>query len=164
MAAPQRQELEGPFDEVLERCLQWVLRSTPVGPDGRALADSVVSVDQVARTVGFAWADGRKCAADAQVVGFLIQEEGSFPGVSLWRWGWDDPSFAKEMTQHASELRKYGQAHKVEELQLPTMRVHKGRCWAFAALAAALSGATGTVGCPVGDKMVLLTIGPLRDG
>lgn len=160
--ALQGKELEGPFNEVLERCIAWVKDDTPAGPGGRALADSALTVDQRARRVEFAWRDGKKARAEAQVVGFLIQEPGGAPGESLWRWGWDDPSFEKGMVKHALELKKYGEKRRIAELSLPQMKVHRDRCWGFAGLAAALSGAAGAVGCPVDGKLVLLTIGPVK--
>lgn len=160
--APHGKELEGPINEVLERCMEWVLENTPKGPNGRALEDSVITVDQRARRAEFAWSDGKKARADAQVIGFLIPEEGSPQGVSLWRWGWDDPSFDKNMVKHGLELKKYGEKRKIEEFLLPTMRVHKARCWTYAGLAAVLAGASGAVGCPVDGKLVLLTIGPVK--
>ena len=161
--APSGKDLERPINEVLQRCMDWALETAPRGPNGRALEESVVTVDQRARRCDFAWRDGKKARAEAQIIGFLLPEAGSSdPNVSLWRWGWDDPSFDKAMIKHAQDLKKYGERRKIEELLLPTMRVHRTRCWMFAALAAALSGASGTVGCPVDNKLVLLTIGPLK--
>jgi hypothetical protein len=157
--APHGKELEGPINEVLDRCWEWMVDATPKGPGNRALEDAAITVDQKARRAEFAWADGKKARADAQIVGFMIQEPGAAPGVSLWRWSWDDPSFDRNMTKHAQELKKFGEKRKIEEFSLGQMRVHKARAWKFAALAAALSGAAGAVGCPVGDKLVLLTIG-----
>jgi hypothetical protein len=160
--APQGKELEGPFNEVLDRCFAWASDNTPSGPGGRDLKDTQITVDQKNRRAEFLWSDGKKARADAQVIGFCIQEEGSAPGVSLFRWSWDDPSFDKAMTRHALELRKYGEKRKIAELSLPQMRVHRDRCWKFAALAAALAGATSAVACPVDSKLVFVTIGPLK--
>jgi hypothetical protein len=160
--APQGKQLEGPINDVLERCWDWVLETTPKGPNGRALEESEITVDQRARRVEFAWSDGKKAKADAQIIGFLVQEEGSAPGVSLFRWAWDDPSFDKAITKHAQELKKFGEKRKIEEFSIPQMRVHSQRCWKFAALAAALNGATGAVGCTVEGKLVLLTIGAVK--
>jgi hypothetical protein len=161
--APHGKDLEGPINEVLDRCFEWAVDNLPTGPGGRKLEDSQLTVDQKNRRAEFVWNDGKKARADAQVIGFCIQEEGSAPGVSLFRWAWDDPSFDKAITKHALELKKYGEKRKIEELAtLKTMRVHRERCWKFAALAAALSGATAAVGCPVDGKLVFVTIGPLR--
>ncbi len=160
--APHGKELEGPINGVLERCMEWILEHNPKGPNGRPLEESVMTVDQRARRAEFAWSDGKKARAEAQIIGFLIQEEGSAPGVSLWRWGWDDPSFDKNMVKHSLEMKKYGEKRKIDELTLPTTRVHKARCWSYAGLAAVLAGASGVAGCPVDDKLVLLTIGPVK--
>jgi hypothetical protein len=161
--APQGRELEGPINDVLDRCWEWMTDATPKGPNGRPLEESAITVDQKARRAEFAWPDGKKARAEAQIIGFMIQESGQAPGVSLWRWAWDDPSFDKNMTKHALELKKWGEKRKIEELAtLKQMRVHKARAWKFAALAAALTGSSGAVGCPVGDKLVLLTIGPVK--
>lgn len=160
--APSGKDLEGPINNVLQRCMDWVLNDTPSGPQGRRLEDSQPTVDQRARRVEFQWQDGKRARADAQIVGFLIQETGQPAGVSLWRWGWDDPSFDKAMTKHGLELKKYGEKRQIEEFSIPTMRVHRDRCWAFAGLAAALNGASGAVACPVDDKLVILTIGPVK--
>lgn len=160
--APQGKALEGPINEVLDRCFEWATDELPKGPNGRLLEESAVTVDQKARRAEFAWPDGKKARADAQIIGFMIQEPGSAPGVSLWRWAWDDPSFDRNMVKHALELKKWGEKRRIEEFSLAQMRVHKGRAWRFASLAAALNGAVGAVGCPVDDKMVLLTIGPLK--
>lgn len=160
--APQGRDLEGPINDVLDRCMAWMVDNTPKGPNGRDLKDSQITVDQKNRRAEFQWSDGKKARADAQVIGFCIQEEGSAPGVSLFRWSWDDPSFDKAMTKHAAELKKYGEKRKIEEFSLKQMRVHQGRIWKFAALAAAISGATAAVACPVDNKLVFVTIGPLR--
>ena len=160
---PHGKDLERPINDVLQRCMDWALETAPKGPNGRALEESVVTVDQRARRCEFGWSDGRKARADAQIVGFLLPDTGAGdPNVSLWRWGWDDPSFDRNMIKHAQELRKYGARRRIDELLLPTIRVHRARCWMFAALAAVLTGASGTVGCPVDDKLVLLTVGPLK--
>lgn len=160
--APQGKDLEGPINDVLDRCMAWMVENTPKGPNNRALADSQITVDQKNRRADFLWRDGKKARADAQVIGFCIQEEGGAPGTSLFRWSWDDPSFDKAMTRHALELKKYGERRHIQEFSLPTMRVHRDRCWKFAALAAALTGATAAVGCPVDGKLVFVTIGPLK--
>jgi hypothetical protein len=160
--APQGKDLEGPINEVLDRCFDWSIDNLPKGPNGRELKDSQITIDQRNRRAEFVWSDGKKARADAQVIGFCIQEEGRAPGVSLFRWSWDDPSFDKAMTKHALELKKYGERRKIEELSIPQMRVHRERCWKFTALAAALTGAAGAVGCPVDDKLVFVTIGPLK--
>lgn len=160
--APHGRELEGPINDVLDRCMAWMVDNTPRGPNGRELKDSQITVDQRNRRAEFLWSDGKKARADAQVIGFCIQEEGSAPGTALFRWSWDDPSFDKTMTKHALELKKYGEKRRIEELTLKQMRVHQQRCWKFAALAAVLSGATAAVGCPVDGKLVFVTIGPLK--
>lgn len=161
--APSGRELEGPINDVLQRCMDWSLATAPTGPGRRPLEASTVTVDQRARRCDFVWPDGKKARADAQIIGFMVPEPGGGdPNATLWRWSWDDPSFDKAIVKHAQELRKYGSKHRIEELLLPQLRVHRTRCWMFAALAAALSGAAGTAGCPVDDKLVLLTIGPLK--
>ena len=163
MKAPAGKELEGPINEVLQRCMDWVIDGVPSGPQGRKLEDAQITGDQRARRVEFEWPDGKRARADAQVIGFLIQETGQPPGVSLWRWGWDDPGFDKAMVKHGLELKKYGEKRKIEEFSLTgAVRVHRDRCWAFTGLAAALNGAAGAVGCPVEDKLVMLTIGPVK--
>ena len=73
-----------------------------------------------------------------------------------------DPSFDRNIVKHGLELKKYGEKRKIAELTLPTMRVHKARCWTYVGLAAALNGAVGAVGCPVDGKLVLMTIGPVK--
>ena len=159
---PHGKELDGPVNDVLDLCNAWVLDNMPGGPGGRALETSTVTVDQRARRAEFVWPDGKKARADAQIIGFLVPEEGGAPGASLWRWGWDDPSFDKAMVKHAQELKKFGERRGIAELSLPSMRVHQARCWAYTALAAVLAGAAGTVGCPVEGKLVLMTIGPVK--
>lgn len=159
---PQGRDLEGPIDDVLDRCWAWALAATPSGPNGRKLDEAAVTVDQRARRAEFAWGDGKRVRAEAQTIGFFAPDPGGAPDMVLFRWAWDDPAFEKAMIRHALDLKRWGEKRRLGEFSTGAMRVPRARCWKFGALAAALSGAAATVGCPVDGKLVLLTVGPLK--
>jgi hypothetical protein len=161
---PQGRDLEGPINDVLVRCMNWAFDHAPPGPGGRQLKDASITVEQNRRRAVFQWKDGAKAHADAQIVGFYRPAPDAPPGAVHWRWAWDDPSFDKAMIKHALALKSYGERRKLAEFTIPVTFGHRDRCWNYAALAAALGGASGVAGCQVDDKMALLTIGPVQKG
>lgn len=160
MAAPPA--LDGPIDAAFEAAQFHVLAQMPRDFRGHRLDDARISLDQDRRLAIFTWA-GARAVADAQVVGLYMEAENN-PGLVTWRWGWSVELFRIELLQHVMALKKWGDARKLDETENIELLGHRERFWGFAMIAAALSGATGVVGVPGEGAMILLTIGPLRDG
>lgn len=159
MAAPP--DLNGPLDQVFESAQAHILAHMPREHRGHPVDTARIGLDQDRRLATFAWG-GVKAVADAQVVGLYLEAQDA-PGMVTWRWGWSTELFRIELLEHVMKLKSWGDARKVEEVDLMELLGHRERFWGFAMICATLNGAAGVVGLPSGDAMVLMTIGPLRD-
>lgn len=160
MAAPP--DLNGPLDAVFEAAQAHVLATMPREYAGHEISKARIGLDQDRRVATFAWGDV-KAVADAQVVGLYMEAQDA-PGMVTWRWGWSVELFQIELLEHVMKLKKWGDARKVEEVDLMELLGHRERFWGFAMICAVLNGASGVVGLPSHDAMVLMTVGRLRAG
>jgi len=154
-------DLSGPLDTVFETAQAHVLAHMPREFRGYPIDKARIGLDQDRRLATFAWG-GVSAVADAQVVGLYLEAADS-PGLVTWRWGWSVELFQIELLGHLMRMKKWGEARHVEELDLMELLGHRERFWGYAAICAALNGASGVIGLPSHDAMVLMTIGPLRD-
>jgi hypothetical protein len=76
-----------------------------------------------------------------------------------WLWGWNHPSVAEQLGEHARRVRDFGQRY---ELQAPTTRkitASKDDAWGFTAPACHLGGGQGGYNGSSGDIRVFMTYG-----
>lgn len=154
-------DLSGPLDAVFETAQQHVLSTMPRSYRGQPMDKPRVSLDQDRRVAIFDWGSV-KAEADASVVGLYLEAR-DVPGMVTWRWGWSTELFRDELLEHVMRLKKWGDARNSEETENIELLGHRERFWGWAMVAATLCGASGVVGIPRNDSMILLTIGPLRD-
>lgn len=154
-------DLDGPIDAVFEGAQAYILEHMPREHRGFSLSAAKISLDQDNRRAVFAWG-GARAVADAQVVGLFLESQDA-PGMVTWRWGWSTELFRDELLQHVMALKKWGDARGIAEVDLIELQGFRERFWGFAMICAVINGATGVIGIPRNDAMILLTIGPLRD-
>ncbi|MDZ4776655.1 MAG: hypothetical protein SGJ23_07710 [Alphaproteobacteria bacterium] len=157
-----RPYLDGPIDTAFENAQAHVLQHMPREYRGHAIDKARIALDQTRRLATFTWG-GVGAVADAQVVGLYLEAQDS-PGLVTWRWGWSTELFNIELLEHLMTLKKWGASRQLEEVDLLELLGHRERFWGLAMICAALNDADGVVGLPRNDAMVLMTIGPLRDG
>src|SRR5665213_2175829 len=83
---------------------------------------------------------------------------------STWLWGWDHPSVAAPLQEHARKLRAYGEEHDIDPLTTRKLSCAEGDAWEFAALACKLSDAQGAYRGPAGSTGVFVTFDNVRVG
>jgi hypothetical protein len=58
-------------------------------------------------------------------------------------WGWDHPSVAPALAEHAQQMLRHGQEHGFGRLTTLTFACSEQSCWGLTALAFLLCGANG---------------------
>lgn len=111
------------------------------------------SVDRNEGTITFTRPAGVVASAPVQIIGSLDTVEGT------WRWGWDHPSVAPPLDQHARRVRAWGEHHDVAELTTALIDADDDLAWRFAAIACELNAAQGAWRCDTGRTAVLVTFG-----
>ncbi|MBL8559915.1 MAG: hypothetical protein JNM47_14425 [Hyphomonadaceae bacterium] len=154
-------DVNGPIDSVFEGAQQHMMHHMPREYRGQRIDQARIGLDQERRLATFTW-DSVRAVADAQVVGIYMEAQDA-PGLVTWRWGWSTQLFRDELLQHVMTLKKWGDARKEIETENIELLGNMERFWGFAMICAVLNDATGVVGVPSNDAMILLTIGPLRD-
>src|SRR5262249_6441518 len=91
--------------------------------------------------------------APAQIIGTYDTQDGT------WLWGWDHPSVADPMAEHARRVHEYGEEHRILDLITRKLAGDELQAWEFAALACYLCGAQGTFRGPAGTALVYMTFG-----
>jgi hypothetical protein len=154
-------DLNGTLDEAFEKAKAHVLAHMPREYRGHAMDKPRVGLDQDRRVATFDWG-GVRAVADAQVIGLYLEAQ-DHPNLVSWRWGWSTHLFQDSLLEHVMRLKKWGDARKLDETTNIELLGYKERFWGYGMIAATLCGASGVVGLPRNDAMIIMTIGPLRD-
>jgi hypothetical protein len=120
------------------------------------LGEAAWSVDQSVGQIVFATPQGTRAEAPVQIIGTYNTEDGT------WLWGWDHPSVAPALSEHAKKVLAYGQEHGFTKLTTRKLQCSEQECWELAALAYLLCGANGAYRGPSGTARVFMTFGELR--
>ncbi|QDU58008.1 hypothetical protein Pan181_42330 [Aeoliella mucimassa] len=120
------------------------------------LTESEWGVDQDEGVLEFATPAGLIVTCKVQIIGTYDTTN------STWLWSWDNRSIEPALTEDASKLREYGQAHDLEELTTRKLDITEEKCWEFTALACKLCEAQGGYRGPAGTTMVFMTFGEPR--
>ena len=94
--------------------------------------------------------------APVQIIGTYNTEDGT------WLWGWDHPSVAAPLAEHAKRLLAYGQEHNIPRLTTRTLNCSEEDCWKLTALACLLCEAQGGYRGPAGTATVFMTFGEVK--
>lgn len=119
------------------------------------LGEADWSLDQEIGDLVFT-ARGIRATAPAQIIGTYNTNDGT------WLWGWDHPSVAPPLAQHANKLLKYGQQHGYRRLSTRQLKCTEQECWEFTALAFLLCEANGAYRGPAGPALVFMTFGQVK--
>jgi hypothetical protein len=120
------------------------------------LGQAAWSVDQDAGTITFTSPQGIIATAPVQFVGSYNSQGGT------WLWAWSNPSLEATLTEHAAQVRSFGQERGYEILTTPKLACPEEQCWELAALACKLAGAQGAYRGPAGAIRVFMTFGEVR--
>jgi len=141
------------FDTLLDQSMEELRLKTEAHDAGWGLGEADWSVDQDQGEIVFTRADGVTATAAVQIVGTYNSED------ETWLWGWDHPSVAPALQEHAKRVRDYGKKHGIEQLTTRKLVCSEGEAWQFAALACKLCDAQGAYRGPAGTAFVFMTFG-----
>lgn len=88
-------------------------------------------------TITFTLADGRRAIAPMQIIGTRSRQDDTF------LWGWDHPSVAEPLAQHAKRLLAWAEANTLTDVTTQLEVLPEEKIVEYTALAAHLSGAQG---------------------
>lgn len=141
------------FRQLVEKALNH-LRALTAAHDGTwRLAESEWSVDQDAGTIVFTNSSGTQATAPVQIIGTYNTQDGT------WLWGWDHPSVAPPLAEHAKRMLEYGREHSVAALTTRNFECSEDRCWELAAAACLICEAQGAYRGPAGAALAFMTFG-----
>jgi hypothetical protein len=114
------------------------------------------SVDQDKGCIQFFFADGTFAEADIQIVGTYNTLDGTY------LWGWDHPSVADNLREHAKLAKRFGEQHQLCKFATRKVECSEDEAWEFTAVAARLGNANGAYRAPSGSALVYMTFGEVR--
>jgi hypothetical protein len=120
------------------------------------LGKAAWDVDQDAGTIVFTTANGIRAEAPVQIIGTYNTQDGT------WLWGWDHPSVAPALAEHAKKVLAYGQQHGFARLTTRKLECTEQECWELTALAFLLCDANGAYRGPSGPARVFMTFGEVK--
>jgi len=137
----------------VERAMNGLQAMTAAHDGMWQIGQAAWSVNQDEGTITFDSPKGLRATAPVQIVGSYDTRDGT------WLWGWDNPSLAAPLTEHARKVRDYGQEHGYYALTTATFACPEDQCWELAALACMLCEAQGAYRGPSGTARVFMTFG-----
>jgi hypothetical protein len=140
------------YRALVERSMEELRLKTAAHDSGWGLGAADWAVDQDTGLITFT---GKKMVATApvQIVGTYYTQDGT------WLWGWDHPSVADELAEHARRVHDFGAEHSLDTLTTRKVACTEDEAWEFAALACHLCGAQGAYRGPAGTALVFMTFG-----
>lgn len=140
------------YRALIERSMEELRLKTAAHDSGWGLGAADWAVDQDTGLITFT---GPKmtATATAQIIGTYNTEDGT------WLWGWDHPSVADNMAEHARQVHEYGERHAIDGLTTRKLACDEMQAWEFTALACHLCEAQGAYRGPAGTAMVFMTFG-----
>lgn len=115
------------------------------------------NIDLKKGEIEFSFADGHRVRAPFQIIGGYNAASGQF------LWGWDFPGVPESLTRDARLARAWGQESNLERWTTRKISCTENEAWEFTAVAARLSGATGTyrVPSPAQGPILFITFGTI---
>jgi len=114
------------------------------------------TADQDTGRIQFNFADGTVAEASLQIVGTYNTLDDTF------LWGWEHPSVADELQEHAKLARQFGQQHGLSNYTTRKVECSEDEAWEFTAVAARLGRANGAYRGPAGTALVYMTFGEIE--
>lgn len=140
------------FRAIIDRSMEELRIKTAAHDAGWGLGAADWGVDQDTGLITFT---GKKITATAaaQIIGTYNTQD------DTWLWGWDHPSVADNMADHARRVFDYGEQHGIAALTTRKLECSQDEAWEFTALACHLCGAQGGYRGPAGTALVYMTFG-----
>jgi hypothetical protein len=140
------------YRALLDRSMEELRLKTGAHDAGWGLGAADWAVDQDTGLITFT---GKKmvATAPAQIIATYNTQDGT------WLWGWDHPSVADDMAEHARQVYEYGEQHGLTDLTTRKLECSEDEAWELTALACHLCGAQGAYRGPAGTAVVFLTFG-----
>lgn len=114
------------------------------------------AVDQDNGRIEFVFSDGTVAEADVQIVGTNNTADGTF------LWGWDHPSVAEPLREHAKLTLQFGQEYELSMYTQRSVECTEEDAWEFTAVATRLGNANGVYRGPAGVALVYMTFGEIQ--
>ncbi len=140
------------YQALLDRSMEELRLKTGAHDAAWGLGAADWAVDQDTGLITFT---GKKMVATAPVQ--IIATYNILDGT--WLWGWDHPSVADNMAEHARRVREYGERHGVADLTTRKLECGEDAAWELTALACHLCEAQGAYRGPAGTALVFMTFG-----
>jgi hypothetical protein len=144
------------FRQLVEQSMEELRLKTTAHDAAWRLGEADWSVDQDAGVIVFTRPDGISATCAVQIIGTYNTEDGT------WLWGWDHPSVAAPLQDHAKRVKSYGEQHSIAALTTQKLACQESTAWEFAALACKLCSAEGAYRGPAGPALVYMTFGNVR--
>jgi hypothetical protein len=144
------------FRQLIEKAMAHLQTLTAAHDGLWHIGQASWSADLDSGIITFDSPNGMHVEAPVQIVGTYNTEDGT------WLWGWDHPSVAPPLDQHAQQMLEYGQKHGIAELTTRKLQCTAERCWEFTAVACLLSNAQGAYRGPAGPTLVFMTFGDVK--
>jgi Family of unknown function (DUF6882) len=144
---------EAIFRDTVERAMEELQLKTAAHDGTWQLGQADWDIDQDAGEVYFTSPKGLLATCPVQIVGTFNTEESS------WLWGWDHPSVAENLREHAQTVYEFGKKHGIAALTTRKLECSEEEAWEFAALACLLSEAQGAYCGPMDPTLVFITFG-----
>jgi hypothetical protein len=144
------------FDTLLDQSMEELQLKTQAHDAAWHIGEADWSLDQEAGILVFTLPDGTTATCPAQIIGtFNLRDE-------TWLWGWDHPSVAEPLQEHAQKMRAFGQQHGFEPLTMKKLGCSEEQAWELTALACKLCEAQGAYRGAADDTLVFMTFGEVR--
>lgn len=141
------------YRQLVEQGMEELRLKTAAHDSLWRLSESAWSVDQKTGVIVFTANDGITATCPVQIIGTYNSEDGT------WLWGWDHPSVALPLQEHAKRVKAYGEQHGIEKLTARKLECEELEAWEFTALACKLCDAQGAYRGPAGTAKVFMTFG-----
>lgn len=140
------------YRALVEQSMEELRLKTGAHDAGWGLGVADWAVDQDTGLITFTSAK-MTATAPAQIIGTFNTQDGT------WLWGWDHPSVADNMAEHARLVHEYGLRRGVAVLTTRKLECGEAEAWEFTALACHLCEAQGAYRGPAGTALVYMTFG-----
>ena len=141
------------YSVLMDQSMEELQLKTAAHDAGWHLAKTSWDVDQDTGTIIFTRPDGITATCPVQIIGTYNTGDGT------WLWGWDHPSVAPPLQEHARNVKAYGEQHAIPRLTTRKVSCTEDEAWQFAALACKLCKAQGAYRGPSGPALVFMTFG-----
>jgi Family of unknown function (DUF6882) len=140
------------YRALIDRSMEELRLKTAAHDSGWGLGAADWAVDQDTGLITFT-GKTMVATAPAQIIATYNTQDGT------WLWGWDHPSVADNMAEHARQVYEYGKQHGIADLTTRKLKCSQDDAWEFTALACHLCGAQGAYRGPAGTALVFMTFG-----